>query len=743
MSCAWRRAALAAAALVALAVAARAEGPAIDHSEIKCLVAGKYRKMPAKFSPGDVAQPRVYFRPEGVPSWYYVEMKPEAPLGHVGVLPKPTKKLVKKHIEYYVEAASKDFDTGRTPEYAPIVVEKDGECDRDLVPPIYSKNPPSAVFPSLPQGFALGGAAGIGTAAAVVGGGAAAAGGVILATRGDDPPQAVAATTTTTTTVVPVTSTTTLPPGRLALACQADVRQGPVPFTVKFNAQASGGTGVFDFLWDFGDGGTSTQVNPSHTFTIPGVYNVTVRATSGEVVDTCVRTVTALPVSADLDVRVVGAGSVSGPGIGCPGDCLETYPSGTLVTLTATPTGAASFFSEWTGDCAGETPTCVVTMDRARSVTARFQGAAATTHPLTVSFAGAGTGTVSGLACTAPCTATYNAGTPVTLNATATGGSTFVQWTGACTGGNPCTLVVTGPLTATAIFSAPPTFTLNVTTGGSGTGTVSGTGILCPTDCTETYPAGTPVTLTASAGTGSAFNGWTGDCVGSTGPACTLTMSANRTAGANFTLAVATLTLTVVNQPGSLAAIDVTPPGKFTCDGGPPPAGNACVLPYSPGATVLLTTIIETGAFLGWTGDCAGAPGACTLTMNGNRSATATFGVPLVGDPLRGRSATIASRLEAPGARLSATLNGVPLAPPAPGHAVWAIEPRPGDNRLEAALGGAATGTWRLELAGVPGLARGTVRVLQGEVVSVGPDAVVFRLKGRAGERFGLAFDVR
>ena len=144
----------------------------IDHAEIKCLVVGKYRKMPAKFSPADVAQPRVYFRPEGVPSWYYVEMKPEAPLGHVGVLPKPTKQLVKKHIEYYVEAASKDFDSGRTPEYAPIVVAKDGDCDRDPLVPLYAKNGPSAVFPSLPQGFAMGGAAGIGTAAAVVGGGA-------------------------------------------------------------------------------------------------------------------------------------------------------------------------------------------------------------------------------------------------------------------------------------------------------------------------------------------------------------------------------------------------------------------------------------------------------------------------------------------------------------------------------------------------------------------------------------------
>jgi uncharacterized repeat protein (TIGR02543 family) len=745
MSCAWRRAAVAAAALVALSVAARAEGPAIDHSEIKCLVAGKYRKMPAKFSPVEVAQPRVYFRPEGVPSWYYVEMKPEDPLGHVGVLPKPTKKLVKKHIEYYVEAASKDFDTGRTPEYAPVVVAKDSECDRELVPPIYSKNPPTAVFPSLPQGFALGGGAGIGTAAAVVGGGAAAAGAVILATRGDDPPAAAGVTTSTTTPVVSIpTTTTTLPPGRLSLACQADVREGPVPFTVKFNAQANGGTGVFDFSWEFGDGGTSTQVNPSHTFTVPGVYTVTVRATNGALVDTCSRTVTALPISADLSVAVIGAGSVSGPGIACPGDCSETYPSGNVVTLTATPTGTGSTFVGWTGDCSNATPTCQVTMDQARSVTARFQGAAPVTHPLTVTFAGSGTGTVSGLACTAPCTASYAAGTPVTLNATATGGSTFAQWTGACTGPNPCNVVMTGPMTATAIFNPPPTFTLNVTTGGSGTGSVTGTGIGCPTDCAETYPGGTPVTLTAAAGPGSSFNGWTGDCASVTGLTCNVTMSANRNVGANFAASVVTLSLTVTNGPGSLGGVDVVPPGKFFCNGGPPPTGNTCVLSYAPGTPVLLDPVAETGSFVGWGGDCAAAltGTVCGLTMSANRTVTAAFAVPLVTDARAGLSSVV-SRLEAPGARLAASLNETPLAPPSPGSSTWTVTPRAGDNRLEAQVQAGAAGTWRLELAGVRGLDRGSVRVLAGEVVSIGPDAVVFRLKGRAGERFGLAFTIR
>jgi hypothetical protein len=74
---------------------------------------------------------------------------------------------------------------------------------------------------------------------------------------------------------------------------------------------------------------------------------------------------------------------------------------------------------------------------------------------------------------------------------------------------------------------------------------------------------------------------------------------------------------------------------------------------------------------------------------------------------------------------------------------VWNVEPRIGDNRLEAEAGAGAGGTWRVELGGVRGLERGSVRVLAGEVLSVGPDAVVFRLKGRAGERFGLAFSVR
>jgi hypothetical protein len=77
-----------------------------------------------------------------------------------------------------------------------------------------------------------------------------------------------------------------------------------------------------------------------------------------------------------LSVATAGTGtgivSSSPAGIACPGDCSESYTQGTLVTLTATPTGGSTF-AGWSGDCAG-TGTCQVTMSAARSVTATFTG---------------------------------------------------------------------------------------------------------------------------------------------------------------------------------------------------------------------------------------------------------------------------------------------------------------------------------------------------------------------------------
>lgn len=78
------------------------------------------------------------------------------------------------------------------------------------------------------------------------------------------------------------------------------------------------------------------------------------------------------------------------------------------------------------------------------------------------------------------------------------------------------------------------TLNLTVTKSGTGSGTVlsSPGGINCGSDCTEAFPSGAVVTLTATASAGSWFDGWSGSCVG-TEP-CTLSGNANPTVTATF-----------------------------------------------------------------------------------------------------------------------------------------------------------------------------------------------------------------
>ena len=55
-------------------------------------------------------------------------------------------------------------------------------------------------------------------------------------------------------------------------------------------------------------------------------------------------------------------------------------------------------------------------------------------------------------------------------------------------------------------------FALSVATSGNGAGTVASTpaGINCDATCAASFVEGTPVTLTATATTGSSFTGWSG-----------------------------------------------------------------------------------------------------------------------------------------------------------------------------------------------------------------------------------------
>ncbi|MDD9206390.1 PKD domain-containing protein, partial [Georgenia sp. 10Sc9-8] len=64
----------------------------------------------------------------------------------------------------------------------------------------------------------------------------------------------------------------------------ADVTSGPVPLTVEFSSQGSrdpDGTEV-TYAWDFGDGETSTEANPTHTYTDAGNYTATLTVTDAD-----------------------------------------------------------------------------------------------------------------------------------------------------------------------------------------------------------------------------------------------------------------------------------------------------------------------------------------------------------------------------------------------------------------------------------------------------------------------------
>ncbi|HEX4870774.1 MAG TPA: DUF4394 domain-containing protein, partial [Nevskiaceae bacterium] len=161
-----------------------------------------------------------------------------------------------------------------------------------------------------------------------------------------------------------------------------------------------------------------------------------------------------------LSVEKTGQGSVtsSPAGINCGSDCTETYRSGTSVTLSAAPADGF-FFAGWSGGGCSGTGACVVTLDASKTVSATFTAVSQTA--VMVTLAGDGTGRVlstpAGIDCGTRCSASFNAGTTITLTATAEGGSQFTGWSGACTGTEPCQLLANTPsYSVTATFAPQP-----------------------------------------------------------------------------------------------------------------------------------------------------------------------------------------------------------------------------------------------------------------------------------------------
>ncbi len=154
-----------------------------------------------------------------------------------------------------------------------------------------------------------------------------------------------------------------------------------------------------------------------------------------------------------------GNGTVSSvpTGINCGDDCAELYNPGTVVTLTAVAE-TGSTFTGWHGVCS-DTTNCTVTMDAAQSVTATFT---LDRHDLTVNIEGTGSGIVNsdpiGIACESDCSETYDYGTVVTLTAVTDPLSSFLGWSGDCTGTTDCLIMIDAAQNVTATFATYTVF---------------------------------------------------------------------------------------------------------------------------------------------------------------------------------------------------------------------------------------------------------------------------------------------
>jgi hypothetical protein len=320
---------------------------------------------------------------------------------------------------------------------------------------------------------------------------------------------------------------------------------------------------------------------------------------------------------------VSGTVTSSTGGISCGTACSASFPSGTVVTLTATP-ASGLVFSGWTGACTGTTPTCVVTMSSAQTVGAGFVACGAPAMSLTVTKAGTGSGTVTsspaGINCGTTCTMSVSScgAVPVVLlTATAATGSAFTGWSGACSGTAPtCSVPLSGATTVNASFTLATTYTLNVTRAGTAGGTITSNvgGINCGGTCSAVYASGTTVTLIATPAAGGTFGGWSGGCVG-TAP-CVLTMTANRSVTGTFNGTCASA-LTVAKS-GAGSGTVVSSPAGINC-------GTTCSAPFACGTAVTLTATPASGSrFAGWSGACTGTAATCTVPSAGG-TATAAF----------------------------------------------------------------------------------------------------------------------
>ena len=317
-----------------------------------------------------------------------------------------------------------------------------------------------------------------------------------------------------------------------------------------------------------------------------------------------------------------GEGTVTSNNINCmitttmmpAGVCMDTLSDGDAVSLTATA-NTGSVFSGWSGACTGN-GVAQITMDASKTCTATFALQTSNQSNLSVSVEGMGTVTsnMGQINCPGTCAQGFGTGATVILTATPDFGATFVRWN-RCSNptGATCTLTLNSPQMVKAIFNSPQ-FPLNVITGGRGSGTVTSdlTGIICGSDCMETFANSIDVKLIAVAAKGSSFSGWNG-CLESspvvvtkpdgrkivTKSTCVVKMTTTKNVTANFDLQKVTAEIEV-DDGARQGRGEVTSSNGISCrrkDNAP--SGQKCTADFDFGTTIILNIKPSPGSLIG------------------------------------------------------------------------------------------------------------------------------------------------
>lgn len=156
------------------------------------------------------------------------------------------------------------------------------------------------------------------------------------------------------------------------------------------------------------------------------------------------------PQTGTILIEKAGSGAgvvVSDPrGIDCGQRCSADFKLGSQIALRAMP-GPDARFVGWSGPCSG-TDTCLLTVSHNTRVGVEFAHNEERRSILTIEKEGDGLGMVvsdpSGISCGKVCSTSFKENQEVRLMAVPEKDSRFAGWEGACTGVEPCIVVVRG-----------------------------------------------------------------------------------------------------------------------------------------------------------------------------------------------------------------------------------------------------------------------------------------------------------